>query len=197
MNVYCSMSYQQGSCPKCSMSLAPVKYCSAIQGKTTLVAQNQKIDWEKWKKITTTTKSTQYSDIQPHTGSMCLNCCNKAENIRFLVPRILFGIGTLTLIIAIIYAMITDFDTNDMRFVVPGIIAVVLLFIGWKTMDNDSYYNRLMTSKKYYGSKELVNITANNSIAKGNMNVASSLLMKYISPKDIPQGRVLLSTGMV
>jgi hypothetical protein len=179
MKVYCSISYQQGSCPKCGMSLAPVKYYSAIQGKTTLVAQNQEIDWTEWKKITTTTQSTQYFDIQLHTGSMCLNCCNKAENMKFLVPRILFGIGVLSLIIAVIFAM-----------VVVGIIAVVLSFIGWNTIGS-SNYDGLKTSKKYTGKKEFGNVNVKD---KGEMNVLSRLLMKYISTKKIPKGRVLLST---
>ncbi|MDR0754341.1 MAG: hypothetical protein LBF04_03020 [Prevotellaceae bacterium] len=187
MKVFCSTSFQSGNCPKCGASLAPVKYCSAIEGNTTTVNNETKVDWKQWKTTTTTTKSTQYYNIQLHTGYMCLKCCNKAENRKFVVPRVVFGIGVISFLIALIMI-----ETNDWRFFVPAIIAAITLYTGWKTVDEFVYYNGLMTSKKYYGSREII-----DPAIKENINMISRLFIEYIPRKYIPKGRVLLSTGLV
>jgi hypothetical protein len=187
MKVFCSTSFQSGSCPKCAAKLSAVKYYSAIQGNTSLIRKEVENDWQNMKTTTTTTKSTQYFDIQAHTGSMCLPCCNKAENIRFIVPRVLFGLGVLFLIAALVMI-----DIDDMGCIIFGWIAAILLFIGWNTMDGNSPYDPLMTSKKYYGSRQIVDISN-----PSNMRGVSAHFVKYLPKKEIPSGRTILSTRAV
>jgi len=119
MKAYCFTSFSENKCPNCDSELIATEYYSAIEGNTSLV--NKETDYAKWKTITTT--STRYSDIKKHTGSICLNCFNRANNPKRVFVFIILGTGALCVLLAIIFAIV--FSMSSYYFIISAIIAVI------------------------------------------------------------------------
>lgn len=133
--VYCSLSLQAGRCPECGGEITPARYYTAQKGASTLVSQ--KADYSTMKK--TTTFSTEYSDIQPHTGEICLHCYQKKEKPKRIAGLIILLLGLLsaiaTIIVLIASGGLSDLD-NQLLFWGPAALAALGLWLGWVIVKN-------------------------------------------------------------
>jgi len=179
MKAYCFTSFNAKNCPNCDSELIAAEYYSAIEGNTSLV--NKEMDYTNWKTITTT--STRYSDIKKHTGSICLNCFNRANNLKRVFGIIILGVGVLCVLLAIVFAMF--FSMSSYFFIISAIIAVI------------AFAYTYINAKK----DDILHYSVDGQLFEHRAHILSLIFVQE-APKfpitwDSLKGRVILSSSFV
>jgi len=172
-------------CPKCKAGLVDAEYYTAIRGATSLVSQEQKTNWQEMKKTTTTVTSTKYSDVQRHTGTICMCCSEKRAYYTKIFGRILLAIALLGVIISLILLLSTESDI----WMFIGLPFLGALIFGWKLSTSEKYVNATHMSKEAMEKSEPEDWLDTDGARD---YVSWRFVLKYPA-KNIPKGRVLLT----
>ncbi|HRX57148.1 MAG TPA: hypothetical protein P5075_00100 [Eubacteriales bacterium] len=172
-------------CPKCGAEMAVVEYYSAIPDDPSATSQEAKRNGNE--KKPTTAASTRYTDLQRHFGTICLYCAEKRAFTLLVIGRSMLALGLLVIVAAL---LAIGAISSAIVFVLV-LAGILIVRVGWHFATNGKYCPSSRPDKRVTPSTE--DLLRDS----GLHDHASERFIQHVSGRQVPQGRVFLSRGLV
>lgn len=173
--IYTTMDINECTCPVCGSTLSEATYFLA---KPQVTNVQKSVEVEALKRTTTTTSTTQYSDIMPCLGKICVPCgLKKNDSQRRFGKTLLLVVGGLFLGTICISRFISIQTVSGGIFTLIIILAFIVGIIGLALAFGGKDFDHFRKPNPYLESK----------------NELSRVFVEYMKRSKIPSGYVVFS----